>query len=230
MALSHPGYRVRVAVAHTVALLVACALSLPPEGVAEGAGTTTLRALWSTPREVSCPGGRDARATSGRGRGARQRPATVAPLVPGPRGRRLSPPGGGGGLPALGERTHSPEPRRQPRRGGPARGRRQASRSRYDGGREDDPHGPGRARGARHVARHPEPSRSSAAVRWSLLKILPGTVTPDPTTIETVGFVVRGASSLDRYSVNGSRGTVISPVLDGSKIVDFGWERRSWST
>jgi hypothetical protein len=55
-----------------------------------------------------------------------------------------------------------------------------------------------------------------------LLKVLPGTVTPDQSGMETVGFNFAGANDLARYSVNGSRGTNISPVMDGSKIVDFG--------
>jgi len=55
-----------------------------------------------------------------------------------------------------------------------------------------------------------------------LLKILPGTVTPDQSMMETVGFNMGGANDLNGYSVNGSRGTAISPVIDGSKIVDFG--------
>ena len=55
-----------------------------------------------------------------------------------------------------------------------------------------------------------------------LLKVLPGTVTPDQSSMETVGFNFGGANSLGNYSVNGSRGTAISPVMDGSKIVDFG--------
>jgi hypothetical protein len=55
-----------------------------------------------------------------------------------------------------------------------------------------------------------------------LLKVLPGTVTPDQSTMETVGFNFGGANALGSYSVNGGRGTAISPVIDGSKIVDFG--------
>jgi hypothetical protein len=55
-----------------------------------------------------------------------------------------------------------------------------------------------------------------------LMKILPGTVTPDQSTMETVGFNFGGANSLIDYSVNGNRGTNINPVIDGSKIVDFG--------
>ncbi len=55
-----------------------------------------------------------------------------------------------------------------------------------------------------------------------LLKVLPGTVTPDQSTMETVGFNFGGANSLGDYSVNGTRGTNISPVLDGSKVLDFG--------
>jgi hypothetical protein len=54
-----------------------------------------------------------------------------------------------------------------------------------------------------------------------LLKVLPGTVTPDQSTMETVGFY-SGGNNFRGQSVNGGRGTNISPVLDGSKIVDFG--------
>jgi Carboxypeptidase regulatory-like domain/TonB-dependent Receptor Plug Domain len=53
-----------------------------------------------------------------------------------------------------------------------------------------------------------------------LLRILPGVVS-DPASYETVGFG-GGANDLFSTSVNGTRGTTISPVLDGSKIVDFG--------
>jgi hypothetical protein len=55
-----------------------------------------------------------------------------------------------------------------------------------------------------------------------LLRILPGTVAPDQTGMEKVGFTFGGVNSLGDYSVNGNRGTQMSPVLDGSKIVDFG--------
>jgi hypothetical protein len=54
-----------------------------------------------------------------------------------------------------------------------------------------------------------------------LLRVLPGTVTPDQSSLETVGFV-EGSNILSAYSVNGNRGTNISPVLDGSKIIDVG--------
>jgi hypothetical protein len=51
-----------------------------------------------------------------------------------------------------------------------------------------------------------------------LLRILPGTVLDQD--METVGFGV-GANYLASSSVNSSRGTQLSPVLDGSKVVDF---------
>jgi hypothetical protein len=54
-----------------------------------------------------------------------------------------------------------------------------------------------------------------------LLKILPGTVTPDQSSMETVGFAA-GPNNLGGASVNGNRGTQMSPVVDGSKIIDFG--------
>jgi hypothetical protein len=53
-----------------------------------------------------------------------------------------------------------------------------------------------------------------------LLRILPGVVN-DLTSYETVGFS-GGANNFFGTSVNGTRGTTISPVLDGAKIVDFG--------
>ena len=55
-----------------------------------------------------------------------------------------------------------------------------------------------------------------------LLRILPGTVTPDQTGMETVGFTFNGPNSLYDYSVNGNRGTQMMPTIDGSKIIDFG--------
>jgi hypothetical protein len=55
-----------------------------------------------------------------------------------------------------------------------------------------------------------------------LLRILPGSVTPDQSSMETVGFNFGGANNLGAYSVNANRGTNMSPVLDGSRIVDFG--------
>jgi outer membrane receptor protein involved in Fe transport len=54
-----------------------------------------------------------------------------------------------------------------------------------------------------------------------LLRILPGVVS-DQQSMEAIGFNFGGANSLINYSVNGQRGTQMSPVLDGSKIVDFG--------
>jgi hypothetical protein len=53
-----------------------------------------------------------------------------------------------------------------------------------------------------------------------LLRILPGTVTPDQSSMETVGFWL-GGNFLRDQSVNGSRGTNMGLVLDGSKIIDF---------
>ncbi len=54
-----------------------------------------------------------------------------------------------------------------------------------------------------------------------LLRILPGTVTPSGADLETSSFG-GGPNNLFNTSVNGTRGTTISPVLDGSKIVDIG--------
>jgi hypothetical protein len=52
-----------------------------------------------------------------------------------------------------------------------------------------------------------------------LLRILPGVVNGENN--ETVGFG-SGGNNFFFTTVNGTRGTTISPVLDGSKIVDFG--------
>jgi Carboxypeptidase regulatory-like domain/TonB-dependent Receptor Plug Domain len=54
-----------------------------------------------------------------------------------------------------------------------------------------------------------------------LLRILPGAVTPSGGQLETASFG-GGPNNLNDTSVNGTRGTTISPVLDGSKIVDIG--------
>jgi Carboxypeptidase regulatory-like domain len=54
-----------------------------------------------------------------------------------------------------------------------------------------------------------------------LLRILPGTVAPSGSDLETVSFF-GGPNALWATSVNGTRGTSISPVLDGSKLVDIG--------
>lgn len=53
-----------------------------------------------------------------------------------------------------------------------------------------------------------------------LLRILPGVVN-DPASYEIVSFT-GGVNDLSSYSMNGTRGTTISPVLDGSKIIDPG--------
>jgi hypothetical protein len=53
-----------------------------------------------------------------------------------------------------------------------------------------------------------------------LLRILPGVAT-DTNNDGTVGFY-GGSNQFFFTSVNGTRGTTISPALDGSKIVDFG--------
>jgi len=55
-----------------------------------------------------------------------------------------------------------------------------------------------------------------------LVRILPGTVSPDLSLMETVSFNLGGANQLSDYSVNGTRGTTINPVIDGAKVVDFG--------
>ena len=54
-----------------------------------------------------------------------------------------------------------------------------------------------------------------------LLRILPGVVS-EQQSMEAISFNFGGANDLINYSVNGQRGTQMSPVLDGSKIVDFG--------
>lgn len=54
-----------------------------------------------------------------------------------------------------------------------------------------------------------------------LLRVLPGTVTPDQSQLEVVSFT-SGANNLAAYSLDGNRGTAMSLALDGSKILDFG--------
>jgi hypothetical protein len=54
-----------------------------------------------------------------------------------------------------------------------------------------------------------------------LLRILPGTVVPEQAAMERVGFY-NGGNDYATQSVNGMRGTTVSPVLDGAKITDIG--------
>jgi hypothetical protein len=54
-----------------------------------------------------------------------------------------------------------------------------------------------------------------------LLRILPGTVVPSQASMETVGFY-NGGNDYAFQSVNGMRGTTLSPVLDGAKLTDIG--------
>jgi hypothetical protein len=54
-----------------------------------------------------------------------------------------------------------------------------------------------------------------------LLRILPGVVAPDATTIEQTGFV-SGANSTSQYHVNGLRGEENNVLIDGSRMIDFG--------
>ena len=54
-----------------------------------------------------------------------------------------------------------------------------------------------------------------------LLRILPGTVSPDVTQLESVGNLT-GASQTDAYQVNGIRGSNNVVTLDGSKLIDIG--------
>jgi hypothetical protein len=54
-----------------------------------------------------------------------------------------------------------------------------------------------------------------------LLRILPGVVAPDETSLEQTGFV-SGANSTAQYHVNGLRGEENNVTIDGSRMMDFG--------
>ncbi|HEV8429760.1 MAG TPA: carboxypeptidase regulatory-like domain-containing protein [Pyrinomonadaceae bacterium] len=54
-----------------------------------------------------------------------------------------------------------------------------------------------------------------------LLRILPGVVAPDASTLEQVGFV-SGANSTSQYHVNGLRGEQNNVQIDGARMIDFG--------
>jgi hypothetical protein len=54
-----------------------------------------------------------------------------------------------------------------------------------------------------------------------LLRILPGVVAPDTTSLESVSFG-GGANQNSAYHVNGLRGEEINPTVDGSRMIDFG--------
>ena len=60
-------------------------------------------------------------------------------------------------------------------------------------------------------------SRSSL----ELLRILPGVVAPDGTSLEQVGFG-SGANANSQYHVNGLRGEQNNVQLDGARMIDFG--------
>ena len=60
-------------------------------------------------------------------------------------------------------------------------------------------------------------SRSSL----ELLRILPGVVAPDNTSIESIGFG-DGANANSRYNVNGLRGEQNNISIDGSRMIDIG--------
>ncbi|HUE84356.1 MAG TPA: carboxypeptidase regulatory-like domain-containing protein [Pyrinomonadaceae bacterium] len=54
-----------------------------------------------------------------------------------------------------------------------------------------------------------------------LLRILPGVVSPDATSLEQVGFLA-GANSTAQYNVNGMRGEQNNVLIDGARMIDFG--------
>ncbi|PYV86147.1 MAG: hypothetical protein DMG90_21885, partial [Acidobacteria bacterium] len=54
-----------------------------------------------------------------------------------------------------------------------------------------------------------------------LLRILPGVVAPDETSLEQVGFL-SGANSTSQYHVNGLRGEQNNVTIDGARMIDFG--------
>src|SRR6185369_9206743 len=60
-------------------------------------------------------------------------------------------------------------------------------------------------------------SRSSL----ELLRILPGVVAPDGTSLEQVGFG-SGANANNAYHVNGLRGEQNNVQIDGARMIDFG--------
>src|SRR5262245_6823987 len=68
-------------------------------------------------------------------------------------------------------------------------------------------------------------SRSSL----ELLRILPGVVAPDGTTLEQVGFV-SGSNSSNLYNVNGLRGENNNVQIDGARMMDIGANNGSMST
>jgi hypothetical protein len=54
-----------------------------------------------------------------------------------------------------------------------------------------------------------------------LLRVLPGVVAPDATTLEQVGFL-GGANGTSSYHVNGLRGEQNNVLIDGARMIDFG--------
>jgi hypothetical protein len=54
-----------------------------------------------------------------------------------------------------------------------------------------------------------------------LLRILPGVVAPDNTSLEQVSFV-GGANATNQYHVNGLRGEQNNVLIDGARMIDFG--------
>jgi len=54
-----------------------------------------------------------------------------------------------------------------------------------------------------------------------LLRILPGVVAPDATSLEQVGFL-GGANGTASYHVNGLRGEQNNVLIDGARMIDFG--------
>ena len=60
-------------------------------------------------------------------------------------------------------------------------------------------------------------SRSSL----ELLRVLPGVVAPDNTTLESIGFG-NGANANSQYHVNGLRGEQNNVSIDGSRMIDIG--------
>jgi hypothetical protein len=56
-----------------------------------------------------------------------------------------------------------------------------------------------------------------------LLRILPGVVSPSLNSMEATGFYQTATANFGAWSVNGLRGTAsLNPVVDGSKVLDFG--------
>ncbi len=104
------------------------------------------------------------------------------------------------------------------------RGRRPDRADRGHRHPRDDPDPDRRPRGPASPPSRSTTSRSSAARPLELLRILPGSVMPDVSSLESVGNTT-GSSNTNQdaqYAVNGIRGSNTVVTLDGSRLADFG--------